>query len=166
LYDDSFDYLHRALATCRQTGNPNIEAFALQSIGATCQRVERFEESTTYCMEALKIFRRTGDRFGLGIALGRLAYAYLRQEKLPNAIGFLRETIDNAREIDDHPTEAWAMEVLGTATYKAGQKDAAREIWQAALTLHQKLLDSEGIARVKAQLMNPDAPPPTPRPRP
>jgi tetratricopeptide (TPR) repeat protein len=166
LYDDSFDYLHQAVATCRQTGHRNTEAFALQSLGATCQRLDRFEESVVYCMDAINIFHETGDRFGLGIALGRLAYAYLRQEELAEAISFLRKAADNAREIDDYPTEAWATEVLGTAMYRTGQKDAAGETWQTALTLYLKMSDTEGIARVQAQLTNPDFPPPTPRPRP
>jgi tetratricopeptide (TPR) repeat protein len=117
-------------------------------------------------MGALNIFRETGDRFGLGIALGRLAYAYLRQEELVEAISFLRQAADSAREIDDYPTEAWATEVLGTAMYGTGQKDAARETWQTALTLYQRIFDGEGTARVKVQLANPDFPPPTPRPRP
>jgi len=165
-YEDSLDYLRKALAASRETGHRNAEAFALQSLGATCQRLDRFEESTIYCRDAVDIFGETGDRFGLGIALGRLAFAYLRQRKLPDAIGYLQQAISNARDIDDQPTEAWAAEALGTAMYETGQMDAAREIWQKALDVYEKLLDNEGAARVQTQLMNPEAPPPIPRPRP
>ena len=166
LFDDSFIYLNRALDACRRTGHRTAEGFALQSLGATCQRLEKFEESINYCTEAINIFRKTGDRFGLGIALGRLAHAHLRQGEISDAIGFLRQAIDNAREIDDQPTEAWATEVLATAVHRNGQRDSAREIWQTALALYEKLADGEGIARIQALLMNPDMLPPIPRPQP
>jgi tetratricopeptide (TPR) repeat protein len=165
-YENSHDYLRKALATSRENGYRNAEAFALQSLGATCQHMDRFEESTIYCKDAVDIFRETGDRFGLGIALGRLAFAYLRQRNFPDAIAYLQQTIGNARDIDDQPTEAWAAEALGTAMYETGQKDAAREIWQKALVVYGKLLDNEGAARLQTQLMNPEARPPIPRPRP
>jgi tetratricopeptide (TPR) repeat protein len=165
-YDDSFEYLQQALATSRAIGHRNAEAYALQSIGSTCLRLGRFEESATYCDDAVEIFRETGDQFGLGIALGRLAFSRLQQRNFADAINHLQAALGNSRDIDDQPGEAWAAEALGVALHEVGQKDAAREIWQEAVGLYERLLDSESAMRVHAQLTNPEAPPLTPRPRP
>jgi tetratricopeptide (TPR) repeat protein len=42
-HDDSFEYLQQALATSRRIGHRNAEAYALQSLGSTCQRLERLK---------------------------------------------------------------------------------------------------------------------------
>jgi tetratricopeptide (TPR) repeat protein len=115
---------------------------------------------------AVDVFRETGDRFGLGVALGRLAYSYLRLRKLPDAADYLHQALANARDIDDQPGEAWALEVLGAVASEAGQKNAAGEAWQNALTIYEGLLDNQGIARMQTQLANPGTPAVTPRPRP
>ena len=165
-YDDSFGYLQQALATSRRIGHRNAEAYALQSLGSTCQRLGRFEESASYCKGAVEIFRETGDQFGLGIALGRLAFSCLQVRNFADAISHLQEALGNSRDIDDQPGEAWAAEALGIAMYEVGQKDAARKIWQEALSLYERLPDSESAIRMQTHLTNPEAPPLTPRPRP
>lgn len=164
-YDDSFDYLHQALAICRQTGYRNAEGFALLNLSATCQSLERFEESSNYSRDAISVFRETGDRFGLGLALVRMAYSYMQRGEYADAADYLSQALSNAREIDHQPSEAWILEALGVHAYHIGQTDSAMEFWKSALKCYERLLDDKNAARVRAQLANPDISPTIPRPR-
>ncbi|MGW0803358.1 tetratricopeptide repeat protein [Nonomuraea sp. NPDC002799] len=165
-YDESFEYLHKALATSRETGYRNVEGYALQSLGATHQRVGQYEEATDCCRQAVQVFQATGDQFGLNIALCRMAYSYLRRRMLQQATDHLQQALQHARSIDDWPGEAWILETLGGAAHEAGRQDTAREFWQASLAVYERLLDAESIAYVRARLANIARTPITPRPRP
>lgn len=164
-YDESFYYLHQAVALSRRTGYRNAEGFALLNLGATCQSLGRFEESSDYCRDAISVFRETHERFGLGIALIRMAYSYLQRGELSDATDYLNQALGNAREIGHQPSEAWTLEALGVVAYHIGQRDSAIEAWQNALKVYEKLLDDKNAARVRTQLANPDIAPAIPRPR-
>lgn len=163
-YEESFDYLHRALVISRRTGNKNAEGFALQSLGWTCLRLEMFQQSTVYCRESVTVFREIDSRVGLSIALSRLAYSRLRLQDFPNAIDFLWQALEIARGMDDQPILAWILESLGTSMHEVGRKDKAREFWQEALAMYERLLNDTGIVRMQTVLMNHGISPPDPGP--
>jgi hypothetical protein len=80
---------------------------------------------------------------------------------LPEAVDYLHQALADARDIDDQPGEAWALEALGAVASEADRKNAASEAWQNALTIYEGLLDNEGIARMQTQLANPGGHPKT-----
>jgi tetratricopeptide (TPR) repeat protein len=164
-YDESFDYLHQAVAISRRTGYRSAEGFALLNLAATCQSLGRFVESSDYCRDAIIAFRDTDNIFGLGIVLILMAYSYLQRGELSDATDYLNQALRNAREIDHQPREAWVLEALGAVAYHIGQRDAAAEAWQNSLKIYEKLLDNENATRVRTQISSPDIPPTIPRPR-
>jgi len=163
-YDESFDYLHRALIISRRTGNRNAEGFALQSLGWTCLRLEKFEESADYCRESAAVFREIGNELGLSIALGRLAYSCLRRRDFKSAIDYFQQALGIARNIGDDPIKAWILEALGTSMYEIGSEDIAHQFWRESLAIYESLLDDSRITRMQNVLMNHDVQPPDPGP--
>lgn len=107
-----------------------------------------------------------GDDFGAGIALGRLAFAYLLLGEITQGTARLDEALVNARRIGDRAGEAWALETLGTVARAEGRKEQAEGYWRGALALYEVMPEGPGAARTRSWLTDPQACAPTLRPRP
>jgi tetratricopeptide (TPR) repeat protein len=83
------------------------------------------------------------DRFGMGYRLAFLGEAYILLGDITNAIQAYQRAVEIHRGIGHRRGEGVNLKELGTALYFRGDTRAARESWEASLTILERLGNPE-----------------------
>jgi tetratricopeptide (TPR) repeat protein len=157
-------YLTDALAVhgharhaAHQVGDPNGQAHALASIGATEMQLGRYGPATHHLQRALTLFRQAGDRDGearaltnLGVVEERLGHNRPAADHYARALALFQQTGHRAGE-------AHARNNLGDVEGRLGHNRAAAQHLQQALALFQQLGDRTSEAWTRNSLGEFDA---------
>ena len=81
-----------------------------------------------------------------GAVTGNMGAGFYRQNQLDSADTYLRRAIELARSVGDRRVEANAVTALGAVSEARGDLAAARSRYTAALSLHEELGDTRGLA--------------------
>ena len=124
--------IRRALAVCRDTGDSDGEASALNNLGYCCRELGRLAEAREYCLRALAVARAAGDRWGEAIALNNLGEVLRDLGRYPPAVACLRRGLAVCAAIGDRWGEAWSRYDLGQTYHDLGRAVPAVRHYQRA----------------------------------
>ena len=116
-------------------------------------------QALTYCQRALTLFEELGDRDGQATTWDSLGHAHHHLGHHTQAVNCYQHTLDLYRDLGDHYGEADTLTHLGDTQHTADDSDAARDAWQRALTILDRL-DHSDADTVRAKLHRLDHPDP------
>ena len=99
------------------------EARSLSALGHVAADAGNWDEAIRLYEEAASVFRRSGDRFGLGGVLGDLANTYLRSGSPGEALPLAVESSAIQSEVGNRQGEALAVTIEGYAQLRARTTD-------------------------------------------
>lgn len=103
--------------------------------------------------QSLAIFRQLHDRHGEALAVANLgaAYTYLAHDPL-KAVSALQQAITQLELLDDHASEAGALDQMGVAWHMLGKSEMAGLSFQHALGLFHEVGSADGEAMVRKHM--------------
>ncbi len=142
---DAQPLLQRLLDAAVALGDDRLRAHALVGLGMAVAS-EDAGRTAALLDEAVGLFRRTGDGWGLAYALAARGQFALLDGDPGVAAGIHLEALGAAERIDNDHLRAQLLDLLGLDAIATGDVEQARERFGAAARLHIDLLDQEGSA--------------------
>ena len=144
-----------ALDRFRAEGQQRGEARSLSALGHVAADAGAWSEAIDLYEGAAAVFRRSGDRFGLGGVLGDLANTYLRSNSPEQALPLAVESRTIQNEVGNRQGEALALAIEGYAHLGLGRLTEARRALAAGTRvahqlgyLHGLVFSLNGLAAV------------------
>jgi non-specific serine/threonine protein kinase len=140
------DNFRAALEYCLEMGGPEGGEIGLRLVGALVKfwwLRGHIDEGRRWVGRALKGESRSASRMKALHGAGWLA---IMQSDLTSARCCLEESLDIARHLDDQPTIAWALLLLGLVASYNNDADAGRRLGHESLVLAEALGDRALIA--------------------
>ncbi|HEY1919026.1 MAG TPA: tetratricopeptide repeat protein [Streptosporangiaceae bacterium] len=153
-YADALGYAEQGLAVVRTVDNQGWEAVVLNSVGWLHALLGHYEQARTFCRQALALHYQLGNRQGEGHSWDSLGYAEYHLGRYHRAVTCYTHALDLFQQLGDRYYEAVARYHLGDTHAVAGQPDAARENWLAALGILDRL-NHPDATDVRAKLHQP-----------
>lgn len=147
----AFEYSLACLKVLREVGNAPLLGTGLNNHGEYCLELGKLDEAAACFTECREIWREIG-AYGQGYALHNLGRVYLQSGRTADAIASLTEAHRFHQASGDLIGQAIALKYLGQARQAAGDEDAARQAWTAALAIFENLGSDTDVADVKAAL--------------
>lgn len=153
-------YARLALATFRQlppARQRQLEeklAFCLDNMGMMHQRAHRYDSVFYYETQALRLFRRFDNKYGMTHAQQLMAEVRLAQHRWAEAAQLLPPTIGWARQLHAVGYEAHGRQLLAQALDNTGQSHAAYQLARAAQAVLDSLTSTEqrtALAHLRVQ---------------
>jgi predicted ATPase len=141
--DEAEPLLQETLDGATAIGNDRLRGYALLGMGGVfghrdpqlaCARLD----------EAAKVFRKTGDQWGLSLSLSTRGGLTLNDGDPRGALAIHTEALDAAESIHNNALRAQILDMLGLDTMGSGDLEAARNYHVRAVHLHRELVDYEG----------------------
>jgi tetratricopeptide (TPR) repeat protein len=128
----ALDRLLETISVCRDGGDAQALAFALQGLAIVLVHTGPLTEAVEAAQEAIELNRTVPNYASMGATSGELGLAYLRMGKLEQALGMLESTIglvDTRRVVGTSPT--YPRNALATAYLIASEQASGseREAW-------------------------------------
>lgn len=139
--DDAVEALDEALAMHIEEGDAFGEATALAALAITRHNLGQYDEALRHLERSIAIRRAEGDRRNIGKVLNDFGLVYGSMGRTDAAIDHLERAIEMHTELDYWYGEAVAHQRLGDVLDRAGRPEPARDHWQAAARLFDKLGD-------------------------
>ena len=146
-------YAERGLAIRRALGDVWGQGQSLNFYGMLLYAFGRYEEALDRFREALRLLRRTGDRWEANIAAAHIAFCHYRLGALREAVAECRRVHREGLEIGDRHATAIVLEVWSKATGGA----VPAELVEAALRssegdpqTHESLLQAAAVRAIGA----------------
>jgi DNA-binding SARP family transcriptional activator len=141
----------RCLEVLREVGNGFHLGIGLNNHSEFCLELGRLDEAAECLREALDIPPEISG-YGYGHATLSLGRVLLESGRFDDAIASLREAHQLHLASGDLIGQANALKYLGTAQRQAGQGEAARESWTAALVIFENLKADAEVAEIHIAL--------------
>ena len=125
------------------------EAVAMQGLAQSF--ASRHDEATTTLRESVRLARETGDPRSLSVALGSLAFAHQRDERLAEAKAAYEEALSAAEQVGDAGTLATTRLNLAGIAKLQGDLAAAIRHLEAAVDMGRR---SGRVATLRQALLN------------
>jgi tetratricopeptide (TPR) repeat protein/DNA-binding SARP family transcriptional activator len=155
-HGEALDHAAQALDLYRAAGNRRGQAAALNGIGWYHALLGNHRQTLTYCERALTLFEQLGDRDGQATTWDSLGHAHHHLGHHTEAINCYRHTLALYRDLGDRYGEADTLTHLGDTHHTANNSDAARDTWQQALTILDRLDHPDAhTVRTKLHHLNP-----------
>jgi predicted ATPase/DNA-binding CsgD family transcriptional regulator len=135
-----------ALAIGRRIGDPEVVAWALQSLGVTAYLTNRWDDSIAYATETLALARTMGWRFTALSAATLLGVARTFRGELDAAIAIARDGIRSSEELGETWERAYLLHFLAVALLHKGEPAEAEVHARQSLELKRALGDLIGMA--------------------
>jgi DNA-binding SARP family transcriptional activator/tetratricopeptide (TPR) repeat protein len=135
----------RSLDLYRRAGHRAGEARALGSTGWCLAQTGDYAAALDHCQRALPMHPAC-DELGSGDTWDTLGYIHLRRGDHDQSIVCFQKALDLFAAVGHQHVLATGFVHLGDAQAAAGQRDAAREAWQRALTIFLELRDAQAGA--------------------
>jgi tetratricopeptide (TPR) repeat protein len=132
-------------------GPPSARAFALHA------RLGVFQQALAHCQEAIALHQELDHRWGRAHTWDSLGYVNLNLGDYAEAVACFRIALDLFRSLDDRYYSAETLTLLGDTDHAAGDQDAARRVWQDALSILDHF-DHPDADQVRTKLRDLDQP--------
>ncbi|MFJ6671084.1 BTAD domain-containing putative transcriptional regulator [Actinosynnema sp. NPDC091369] len=137
---EALHHAEQALAVFERLGDRPGTARALNAVGwARAMLGEDLRGALADCGRALVLAREVNDVLAEAATWDSLGYVHHRLHELDEAVRCYREALPRYRESGDRYEEAATLQRLGDTHVLAGDHEAAREAWQAALDILEEL---------------------------
>jgi CHAT domain-containing protein/Tfp pilus assembly protein PilF len=133
----------RALASCREVGDPKGETTAMRCIGVCYRRLGDFGKALEQLEAVLSRTRQLGQRRAEAETLNNLGLVYWELGKYDLAIEHLESSIAIAREVGDVRTEGASLNNLSLVYDEQGDYERSLQQYERALELHRQINDLE-----------------------
>ena len=144
--------LEAALRLCRELGDAQGMASALQVLGSVAREQGRYARAMELHRESLSIAETAGDKWAVASAHGYLGFASWLQLEFERATEECTIALRMFRELDDVEGIAWSLLSLGTVARYQGAREQAAALLQESLSLAERIGFREGIAWSLEQL--------------
>ena len=144
--EEAVPYLRRLSDAAGAIGDERLRAHSMASLALTLPYETGAAEARSLMDEALRIFRHTGDRWGVAFVLTPLGHMALRDGNAAGATAMHTESLAAAEEIDNDHLRAQALNQLGLDALVAGDVPAARRWLARSAEVNRRLLYDEGIS--------------------
>jgi predicted ATPase/transcriptional regulator with XRE-family HTH domain len=155
--DRAYDKLKQGLSLARACGDPRLISFAVIYLDRTPQARSRYSEMKPLFEEIMEYAIQTGNRYGKGVVLERMALAEQAAGDINRARQLLGESIQLFEEIEDLWSYSRVLTYLGHLALAVGDKEQASSVYTQAFRtavnthLYPNALDAlAGLAAVKA----------------
>lgn len=135
-----------ALDACGEAASSELRTKALYAAGVLADTLGEYERGRRLFEDALAIFRRTGDKWGIANSLNNLGVLALRRGDLTGAQRLYEESLQLWRELDHGPVVALSLTNLGNVAMSGGDHEGADALYRESLELFRSLGDGNGIA--------------------
>ena len=136
-YADAVREYEAALRICRETSDRVHEGLILTSLGASLNKLRRWDEAQTTLTDAVRVNTESGEQQLLGHALSALADVCLGRERFADALGYLQSTMTIRRAAGDRRGEGWLWEKMVRAHIALGNVAEALEATRASEMIAQ-----------------------------
>jgi tetratricopeptide (TPR) repeat protein len=140
-FDDMLATTTISLDTARGLGDRASEGMALNILGITLWREQRFEEAIIACQDAAAIFQEIGDRAREGRALTNLGISMREAGRIEESIAAHRNAAEIFQMAGDLRYEGIALNNLGGAFRQAGRPEDAITACQDAIAIFREIGD-------------------------
>ena len=135
-----------ALEIGRSIGDPEVVAWALQSLGVTAYLTNRLDDAVAYAAETLALARTMGWRFTALSAATLLGVAHTFRGELDESIAIARDGILLSEELGETWERAYLLHFLAVALLHKGEPADAEVHARRCLELKRALGDLVGMA--------------------
>ena len=156
-YDQAYRLLTEGLALSRSCGDPRLISFAIIYLDRNPQIRGSYDEMKPLLVEVLDLAIQTGNRYGKGVALERLALAEQAAGDPLCARQLMQESIQLFTEIEDPWSLSRGLTLLGNLSCSSGDWQEAEQVFSEAFStsmgahLYPNALDSlAGLAAARA----------------
>jgi len=139
--DEAQALLEEALGRFRRLDDPRGEAHALSALGNCARTFGDYELGLAWLEQSLELRRRFGDRRAVGMTEIGTALVLAFGGDLDGAAAVFRETHDRFRAADDAPGQGGALATWGLAEERAGNLEAAAELFAAGADVWERHLN-------------------------
>ncbi|MEV5407563.1 BTAD domain-containing putative transcriptional regulator [Thermopolyspora sp. NPDC052614] len=106
----------------------------------------RIAEAEPEAEHAVRLFRETGDRWGIGMCLSALAGIHLLRGNFRQAVAVLKETLDLTAAMGNQEDLPHIRCTIAMAVYVAGDRERALAHLEEAERLYEKVRDEVGMS--------------------
>jgi predicted ATPase/transcriptional regulator with XRE-family HTH domain len=156
-YEQAYRLLVEGLALARVCGDPRLISFAIIYLDRNPQIRGSYEEMKPLLVEVLDLAVQTGNRYGKGVVLERLALAEQVAGDIACARQLMQESIQLFTEIEDRWSLSRGLALMGNISRSTGNWQEAEGIFSEAFCtalgahLYPNALDAlAGLAAVNA----------------
>lgn len=136
-YAEAVREYEAALRICRETSDTVHEGLILNSLGASLNKLRRWDEARTALTEAVRVTTATGEQQLLGHALSALADVCIGRGQYLDAFEYLHQAMHIRRALGDRRGEGWLLEKMARAHSALGNSAEAAEAACAAEAIAQ-----------------------------
>lgn len=141
-----------ALDACGEHASSELRTKALYAAGVLAEALGDYERGRRLFEDALAIFRRTGDKWGVANSLNNLGVLALRRGDRTGARQLYEESLQLWRELDNRPVIALSLTNLGNVAVSDSDYARADALYRESLELFRSLGDSNGVALALSHL--------------
>ncbi|HUF29529.1 MAG TPA: tetratricopeptide repeat protein [Gemmatimonadaceae bacterium] len=134
-----------ALDACEHSSS-DLRTKALYAAGVLADTLGDYERGRNLFEDALTIFRRTGDKWGVANSLNNLGVLAVRRGDRTGARQLYEESLELWRELDNRPVVALSLTNLGNVAMSDGDHARADALYRESLELFRSLGDGHGVA--------------------
>jgi tetratricopeptide (TPR) repeat protein len=141
-FSEALDCVRSALAIYTEISEPRQVGACLVNIGNTLLHLHRYDEALDHMARALVIQQEIGDKHGEGITETTIADTYLALDRYTEAVEHYQRSWAALQDTSrDSPHHAGALYGMGAALAGLGRAEEARQAWQAAIPILDRLGD-------------------------
>lgn len=143
---EGYDRLNALLALPNAAPHTKERAKALNGAGTIANILCDYRAARAFLQESLGIWRKLGDKRGMGIALNNLAWIACHRVELATAQALSQEALDLHRQTGDQRGEAVALNNLSWVAFFGCDLAQALSLQEQSLALRRNIGDERGTA--------------------
>jgi predicted ATPase/DNA-binding SARP family transcriptional activator len=149
---DARALLEEALVVFEEHDNDWWIAFALALLGKSALAQREYGRAKESLFAGLAIYRRIGNRWGLGLFLGTAAQLQIEAGTLQEARALAEEAVTLLIEVGHKHALGEAYRMLGEISWAEGRQAEAEENYRCSITTYQEIGQEAFADRVAAEL--------------
>ena len=142
----SLDYGERALNLARKNNFQNIEAGSLKSIATVHLFQGNYDQSESYYLAAIKIFKAINDQKGVSSCYNNTGLVLEQKGDFELAMELHQKSLEIDKEINNKNGEASSYNNIGNILQKQGNYKKSIEYYIKSQKIREELNDKVGIA--------------------
>jgi predicted ATPase/predicted negative regulator of RcsB-dependent stress response len=138
-YDQAIELTQQGLALCRQSGDWEGYALALNSLGLIARDQGGYSQAKCYLQEALNVCEEQGFPWSQAGAASNLGHLVLLQGDLPRATELFHQALDLYIRLNDDWGKAGSLDFLGEVALRQGDLELAEQRFRQGLEIRHAL---------------------------
>lgn len=138
-HHDALHHAQQCLEFARRGSDRSVLALGYNAVGWTHTLVGDHQTAIEYCEQALPILEELGQVATMADVWDSLGHAHHQLGHFAEAVEYYELAIARCREMGDQRHEASHLVRLGDVHEDAGDREAARRTWRAALTIYDEI---------------------------